>query len=93
MGRRKGEVRVRPSRGKEKNKTANVFEFVVHEAVKCDDGPDETGEIDDQQLVVGDDCQGFRAIYVSHGGGRGEVDIGKQVKDVLQIVDDLVVHR
>ena len=60
-----------------------VLHLVVDEVVQRDDGADERGQVDHQHLVVGLDVDGLDELL--------QVDVGQQVKDVLQLVDDLVV--
>lgn len=48
-----------------------------------DDGPDEGSQVDNQHLVVGFDVERVNEVAVS--------DVGEEVEDVLQLVDDLMV--
>jgi len=52
--------------------------------VQGDDGPDEGRDVDGEHLVVGLDHHGLNEVIRVH--------VRQEVEDVLELVDDLVVH-
>lgn len=59
------------------------FKLVVDEIVQSDDGADERGQINDEHVVVGVSVEGLDHALL--------VQIGKQIEDILDLVENGVV--
>ena len=62
-----------------------IRELVVYEVVQCNYRTYQCGEVDDEHLIVRLYVQGINERCLSH--------VGKEIENVLKLVDDLVVYR
>lgn len=59
------------------------------QVVQGDDGSDHAAKIEDEQFVVGGDREWLLAIRAAP---LEAFEVGEKIEDVLEVVDDLVVH-
>lgn len=61
-----------------------VSDLVPNEVVQCQHRANERGKVHEQQLIVGLDCKCCGKLL--------QVEVGQEVEDILQLVEDDVVH-